>query len=205
MRKRGLLPGFGALLAAAALVLAAERPAGAPAEAPAETPAEAPAEQAEPARSTYTDASYGFTIRAPAFPKAPKGTGAMVVTMMAPPENMFASNVNVMVQNVSMKREAYRDLSRGQFKAMGYNVHTERELEVSGRDAVLWDYEGKVGGRELRWLTLAVMDKERVCLVTCTGLKDGFEKYEKEFRACLDSFRLAGGEAAPAQEAEAAE
>ena len=45
-------------------------------------------------------------------------------------------------------------------------------------------------GRELRFLCVAVLDKGRVILATCTAPKADFAQYEKVFHACLDSLRL---------------
>ncbi len=148
--------------------------------------AEGPEQQA----CTYTDALYGFTIQAPQFPEAPAGTGVIPVMMYAPAESGFATNVHVMVQRVAMTRQQYRETSLAEFKGMGLKVNSDTDTTVSGRDALIVDYEGKMAGRELRWLALAVVDKEQVLLVTCTAPKDSFEKYEKGFRACLDSFHL---------------
>jgi hypothetical protein len=49
-------------------------------------------------------------------------------------------------------------------------------------------------GKDLRFLALAVVDTDRVFLTTCTALKSRFQEDEPEFRACLDSFKLAQGE-----------
>lgn len=148
------------------------------------------AEGPEHKASTYTDALYGFTIQAPQFPKAAAGTGVVPVMMYAPAESGFAANVNVMVQRVATTRKEYRETSRAQFEGMGLRQNPDSDVTVSGRKAIIFDYEGNMGGQELRWLALAVVDNEQVLLVTCTARKDSFAKYEKEFRACIDSFRL---------------
>ena len=142
------------------------------------------------APSTYKDGLYGFTIQAPGFPDAPAGSGAVPVMFLGPGEDGFSSNVNVGVQKTATTADAYAALSRKQFEAAGFKVNSETKARVSGKDAVLWDYEGKAQGRELRWLAMAVVDRDRVFLITGTATRDGFGKIEKEFRACLESFRL---------------
>jgi hypothetical protein len=140
--------------------------------------------------SVYQDSVYGFSINAPAFPAAGKGANVVPVVMMAPADEGFSSNVNVSVQTVAVSRDAYRDLSTAQFKQAGWKVNAQRNATVSGKDAIFWDYEGTQGGKELRWLALTVVDTDRVYIITCTALKEAFPKYEKEFQACLNSFRL---------------
>ena len=139
--------------------------------------------------TVYQDGLYGFSIQAPAFPMAPPGAMVVPVMMTAPAEDKFAANVNVMVQQVALSRDGFRQLSLAQFKQAGFKVNVDRDLTVFGKDAILWDYEGSAGGRDLHWLALAVIDTERVFLVTCTALKDAFPKYEQEFHTCVNSFR----------------
>jgi len=142
------------------------------------------------APSTYRDGLYGFTIQAPVFPAVAEGTGVMPVMFMGPGSDGFASNINVGVQKTTTTLDAYVALSKTQFEAAGFKVNSEARSKVSGREAVVFDYQGKAQGLELRWLALAVVDKDRVFLVTATATPDGFGKIEKEFRACLESFRI---------------
>jgi hypothetical protein len=140
-------------------------------------------------QATYTDPNYGFTIQAPRFARASKGN-VIPVMMYAPAEDQFASNVNVMIQNVTISRKAYRDLSLQQFEQLGYRLNSERLLKVSGKDALLWDYQGTMEGKSMRFLVLAVIDAKRVYLTTGTAPREKFSKYEAAFRASLMSFRL---------------
>ena len=139
--------------------------------------------------SVYQDGLYGFSIQTPAFPMAPPGSTVVPVMLFAPTEDKFAANVNVMVQQAALSRDGFRQLSLAQFKQAGFKVNADRDLTVFGKPAILWDYEGAMGGRDLHWLALAVIDTERVFLVTCTAPKDTFGKYEQEFHTCVNSFR----------------
>jgi hypothetical protein len=147
------------------------------------------AQKASTMVSAYTDATYGFTIHAPSFPKATRGT-VVPLMMYAPPEDQFATNVNVGVQSVQMSRKAYRDASVAQFQKLGFKINSERNTTVSGKDAIFWDYEGTMAGRSMRFLALAVMDRDRVIVATGTALRENFPRYEPAFRTCLDSFRI---------------
>jgi hypothetical protein len=148
------------------------------------------AQEAVPRRPNYTDPTYGFSLTAPAFPKDGPGQPAIPVLISGPTVDGFASNVNVNIQQIATTRQGYLDLSLGQMRQVGFKINSNREVTVSGKDAIRLDYEGKLGGNDLRFLALAVIEKDRVILVTCTALKASFKAIEPEFTACLDSFRL---------------
>ncbi len=141
--------------------------------------------------STFTDETYRFTIPAPAFPKAKSGDSVVPVVMFAPAESDHTPNVQVTVHQVALKLEEYRRAQLDQVKRAGWKVNAETKVKVSGREAILFDYEGPHQGRELRWLALALVDRDRAFLVTAAALKAGFAKVEKEFRTCLEGFKLA--------------
>ena len=140
--------------------------------------------------SKYADETYGFAIRPPAFPAAAKGVNVIPIMMLAAPENRFASNVNIVVQEKATTREEYRKLSLDEMQAAGLELLSDKDATVSKRDALQFEYQGYQQGNHLRWLALAVIDKERVYVVTCTALKDDYPKYEAAFKGCLESFEL---------------
>ncbi|MHC5537680.1 hypothetical protein ACYOEI_05550 [Singulisphaera rosea] len=142
-------------------------------------------------RSSYKDTVHGFMIDLPNFPGAGPKTPGMVFTAAGPVQDKFAPNVNVVIQATSTKVKDFVDLSIGQFKQLGMKLHSQTLLKVAGHEAVILDYQGSInGGRELRFLSLSVIEKERVVLVTCTTTPDAFAQGEAEFRACLDSLKF---------------
>ena len=143
-----------------------------------------------PKVSTYTDALYGFTIHAPAFAKAEQGN-VIPVMMLGPADGGFCPNINVMIQNGAPGPEDYRKVTLEQFKAAGFKVNSEENRTVSGKSAILWNYEGVQQGRNLQFLSLAVFDSNRVFLITCTATKETFPNLEKKFAACVSSFAFA--------------
>lgn len=147
------------------------------------------AQEGAPKRSTYTDPTAGFMLAAPAFPKAGPGQLAVPVVMSGPTVDGFASNVNVNIQQIATTRKGYLDLSLGQMRQIGLKVNSHRDLTVAGKDAIEFDYEGNLGGRDLHFLALAIIEKEQVILVTCTALAASYKEIEPEFKACLESFR----------------
>lgn len=146
---------------------------------------------AEPPRApTYKDDVYRFSVDAPKFPKPPSGQSAVPVAFVGHPEDGVSPNVNVLVLNAGVSAEQYRTMTLDQFKKAGHKVNAESKKKVSGRDAYQWDYEGAQQGKELRFLALAVSDRDKVFLITCTSVKSRFDRHQKEFQACLDSFKL---------------
>lgn len=148
------------------------------------------AQQAKKARASYVDPAQGFTIQAPRFPKTPAQSMSIPVTFQAPPEDGFAANVTVAVQAVKMTRKQYAELTKAQFEQAGVTVKAERTRQVSGKEAIEWEYENEVQGKSLHFLQLAVMDTDRVFLATCTAPTESFPKHAAEFRASLASLKL---------------
>ena len=140
--------------------------------------------------SRYTNGAYGFSIQPPAFSRAAKNSVIQAAMFFAPAREGFAANLNVMVQEVKMSLDEYCTLSKGQFKQAGFQVLSEARKKISGRDAVLWEYEGELQGRAMKWTSLAVADTDRVYLVTGTSAIDD-NALSKEFKASLESFKLA--------------
>jgi hypothetical protein len=145
----------------------------------------------EPAKSSYANAQYGFSMEPPVFPEVPEDMNIVVALFSAFPKNGFSSNLNVVVQRLKTTADGYAKLTKTEFEALGITVVSEKRLKVSGRDALLLHYKGKMGGRDLQFLALAVIDADRVFLATCTALDADFNTVEPAFRACLESFRLA--------------
>lgn len=148
------------------------------------------AQQVKKVRASYVDPAQGFSIQAPRFPKTPAKSMSIPVTFQAPPEDGFAANVTVAVQAAKMTRKQYAELTRSQFEQAGVKVKAERSRQVSGKEAIEWEYENEVQGKSLHFLQLAVMDTDRVFLATCTAPTESFTKHAAEFRASLDSLKL---------------
>jgi hypothetical protein len=147
-------------------------------------------EEAASKPTVYADGRYGFTIQAPAFGPAKKGTQLIPVMLLGPNADGFSPSTNVIVVEAPTTREQYREQSLTGFKAAGFTVTSEKNLTVSDRDAWLIHYTGKQGGKDLAFVALAVFGEQRTYLVTCTATKDGYAALEPQFLACLESFAL---------------
>lgn len=140
--------------------------------------------------TTYVDTGYGFSLDVPEFPRLTKGKSAVVFTALAPPKKGFASNVNVIVEEIKTTREDFKAQTRKQFADRGWRIIEEKDLDVSGYDGYLVEYDGLSQGRSLRWLALAVITPDRVLLTTYTAPAAEFPRLEKAFQASLKSFKV---------------
>ena len=143
-------------------------------------------------RSKFTDEVAKYTIEIPQFVGAGGKPAAPTLIVTGPPENGFAPNLNVTIQEVTITAKDYKELSLKQFEQAKLKVLGSRDLQVSGRDAIEFQYEGsfQAGGNAIHYMTLAVIDKERVVLATCACLPDQVAKLEPEFKAALASLKL---------------
>lgn len=143
------------------------------------------------APSIYANGVHGFSLMPPAFPKGETGASVQTAWFLAPAHSGFAGNLSVIVQHVKMTLEEFRTLSGKENERLGNKVISETKKTVSGKDAVLREYEGTQQGRELKWIELAVIDLDRVFLLTAMAIKADYASVEKEFKASLDSFKIA--------------
>ncbi len=139
--------------------------------------------------ATYHDKLYGFAFEAPRFEKAAKTEQAHILSLLGRAKHGFQDNVNIVLQPPT-KRKQYVETTRTQLEGLGLTVNATTNTTVSGRDAVIMEYEGAVNGRALHFLVLGVFDDDHVYLLTCTSSRESWEDLEKGFRACLASFKL---------------
>ncbi|MGH7296754.1 MAG: hypothetical protein ACRELB_17575, partial [Polyangiaceae bacterium] len=140
-------------------------------------------------RSTYTDATYGFSIDPPAFAHATRT--AIVLTTYGPAVGGFPPNMNVMVQKSLLPRQAEIDVLKTQLATTGNKIVAEKQMTVAGHDAFGIEYEGAVNGRRLHFLLLKVIDGEQEFSIRYTATADEYPKVEKLFHDSFDSFQLA--------------
>jgi hypothetical protein len=146
-------------------------------------------DQAEKAHSKYINGEYGFTLTPPDF-NAAGGAAVQTVRFDAPAQKGFSASVVVTVQPGKTQRQAIARKVFKAFETMGLKLNSKTDLQVSGHDAMVIDYEGKIGTEDVHCLGLFVIDDERVVQVTGTALQGDFAAKEAAFRRCIDSFKL---------------
>jgi len=133
------------------------------------------------------NATYGFSVVAPTFPKqTDSGISVTPVTFSGPLHDGKAPSCNVQIQNMGQSLSDFRTQSLGQFKALGITLESETQRKVSGKDALLL----VSSGHDLKFLSLAVPIGSSMYLVTCIAPADQFSTYEQTFRGVIDSFSL---------------
>ncbi len=148
------------------------------------------ADKATAKKSVYVDANYGFSLTPPRFKTATPGSMVVPAIFSGIGDGSFTSNVNINVNVMTTTREQYRKLSLDEFRAANLKVIADTDRTVSGRNAILFSYEGRIQETDLHFLALAIIDMDRVILVTCTAKQAVFKEMEAEFLACLNSFKL---------------
>jgi len=151
------------------------------------------ASPAPPTRSlsTYSDPVYAFSMAAPVFAET-KQDRSIIAIFQAPPEDGFTPNVTVMVDPIKTTRKDYMTDNMSTMAGTNprANIRSLKELQVSGKDAEVLDYDATMTGRRMRFLQLLVIADDRVYVLTCTAPLDSYPKYEAQFQKCVDSFRL---------------
>jgi hypothetical protein len=152
--------------------------------------AEADRPVADAGRSCYVDATHGLRIEAPRFPTATPTQSCSPVIFKGTPASRSTCNVRVTV-DPPMTRERVREESEADSKKPGFKIRRERDLKLSGREAVESEVESPGDdGAVVRTLVLTVLGKDRTYAVSCTAPGESFAAYEAEYRACLESFAL---------------
>lgn len=143
----------------------------------------------------YTHAAGRFSLVPPEgwgrSEKAPKpGEAGILVMFVGPAKGGFAPNLNVLVDPTKSTRERYREENLAELRKAKAKVRSEKELEVSGKPAILLEYTLGAGANRNRHWTLGVIDEDRTLTVTCTAREKDAAGSRKAFEACLDSFRI---------------
>lgn len=134
----------------------------------------------------YKDEARGFSMNPPAF-KAGPGLGVGNVAMfIAPPEDGFAANVNLMIQKTGF--DDFLKASDASFQAGGFDVQVKKLGKVGTHRSCDLIYKGVIQGKPLKFMALAVDRGDRVFLLTGTSLEAKYDKYEPIFKDCLTSF-----------------
>jgi hypothetical protein len=144
-------------------------------------------------RSRFVDEVVGYALDTPRFPGADAKRAGIHAIFLGPAEDGFSNNVNILVIKQSTSLDVFQKVSLAEIEKAKFKLIANRVLTISGHQAVEFEYEGMMNGRELHFIALSVVEDDRVVQVTCTASSKTFAAVEPEFRACLASFRLAPG------------
>ncbi len=126
----------------------------------------------------------GFSIDS--IDAAPSLAGAHPLQMFLPPQNGFSPNVNVQIQPYPGTMKQYLALSESQFKQLGVNVISTKDLG----DTVFFECAGSMQGMELHFYAKAIKEDDFVYLVTATDSIQNWNTNKTKLIQAVDSFKL---------------
>lgn len=131
----------------------------------------------------------GASIRLPPGPsaRAPNSTWVMLYW---PSNGPFQTNVNVQQQSIPAGLDAWWELSRGQFSAIGLSVVSSARVKVGRHDAMRFEYSGTMMGSALRWDAVGVYVGTDVWLATCTAPAAEWASWGPACKQSIDSFMV---------------
>ena len=135
------------------------------------------------------DDANGYTVTTPAFGEPPDGSVTQLWLVAGPAENGFAPYVNLQLQRFTIERNAFVKQSEEQFAAGKMKLLSKTLRDVNGLPAVVFEVEWTLDEVQLHLLSLAVFQKDRVLLLTCTAPAASFAKHEPEFKKTIESFK----------------
>ena len=136
----------------------------------------------------YKDAARGFSMNPPAFKPGPDLGVGVIAIFMAPPEDGFAANVNLLIQKAGF--DDFIKSSDAGFQAAGFDVQTKKLGKTGTHRSCEFVYKGAIQGKAMKFMALAVENDDRVFLLTATSLEAHYDKYEPVFKDSLASFSL---------------
>lgn len=137
----------------------------------------------------YVDPTYGFSLVPPKFPVGGAGTSTTAFLAMGPASDDFAPNINVQVQDASMDLGEFITLSIDQFEEAGLAIRENKSMEFGSQQGVFWRYSGRIQGRLLEFVAIAVPFQGRFFVVTGTATPRQFEDLGAELQRAVVSFR----------------
>lgn len=140
-------------------------------------------------RSMYRNDELGIAFRDPQFFDNLKPGFGMVATFSAPAENNFAANVNI-IRQPAQNRDDFMAVNKRSVEAMGFEVIDNKAVDINDHEAVETIYTGQMGSLKMKFLSVAIIDRNAVYLITGTATEDSFDKYERNFRRVIDSFQF---------------
>ena len=143
---------------------------------------------AEDKAAKFTDPIHGFTINAPDL--GPSKQVLTPVIFSGPVDSGFSANVSVRIQPGADKIKSYIAANLAQLADMKATVVSQKQLTVSGCDAVLIEFQATINGTAMHFLSLSVLQPDKIYIVTGTALDSNYAKYEEAFKKCIDSFAL---------------
>jgi len=123
-------------------------------------------------------------------------SGARLTTITSPLENAgddFMENVNVATEPAQgYDYKGYAIANRNSMKSQmsDMNFLSEEELKIGDMPAMAIVYAFKYGNYNLKNTAYFVVKNDVGYVITCTAVNTKFQKYQPQFKTCVNSFRV---------------
>ena len=141
--------------------------------------------------SEYTDATYRFKIRFPAFATTPLAPGTTtIVRFFAPPKDQFAANLGIHIQPWEKGKDLYQDqdAKESELRSAGFHLISSKQLKVGDSQALELIATRQEEAQKAQFLIWLVARGEALFILNCTALQATFKDYEEMCRAALSTF-----------------
>jgi hypothetical protein len=139
--------------------------------------------------SIYRDAQLGISMTPPAFRVPADAPAVQLAAFNSAGVDGFSANLNIQVHQKT-NLDTFRKNSEAQFKALGIEIVTTKEIKVGTHRGLEYVYRANLAGIPMKFIAVAAEDADRVFLLTATSLEQRFNELEPVFRAALSSFKF---------------
>jgi serine/threonine-protein kinase len=148
--------------------------------------------------NTYENLHYGFTIKYPDGWGVAENQMGTVVIFSTPLENaldVFAENLNVVVQNISpdMTFREYTETAVKQLQAVFPSVMTVETVEpatLSGQKAAKLIYVGKGDQADIKMMHMWTLSGTKAYILTFAATERDFDRFYPLVKKSFNSFRI---------------
>jgi len=129
---------------------------------------------------------YGFSIELLDETPSMQAPTSAVITFL-PPTSDFAPNINVVIQPYDKDIKAYAELSKGQFRQLGWEIISEDLVSPS---EWVFEYRGEMNGNKLHFYARAISDGKKVYLATATAKRAQWDAVKTKLIKHVQSLKL---------------
>ncbi len=139
----------------------------------------------------YINKSHKFSIVLPAYGVSDECNQDLIAVFYGPSRVAgLINNVTIMTQKCCTTRDKYLKQSLEQFKRLGARLISHSDLSICNCDGKLFEYNMIMNSGIMRCLSLAVIEDNRVLLITASAPESVFDEFRDQYLACLQSFAI---------------
>ena len=153
------------------------------------TPEAASASPANDAGPVIKHPAMGFQMALPNFAEVEKQRG-IVFSWNFPPQDGFADNINVMVQDNELPFGQLLKQSVAELEQAGLTVVKVSPIGKKGYYFATVEYKGNFQGRDMHWLAKMAAGDQKFYIITCTAMEKTFASRRPEFEKVLAGFQV---------------